>query len=378
MPADARLRIAFCVTELDPGGAERALVELVTRLDRTRFDPRVYCLSGRGALVDRLDAAGIKTVLLGARSRGDLGVLFRLKAALRQHPPHVLQTWLFHANLAGRIAGWWNGIPVIASGIRVAERRSRWPLRLDRWTGALVDVHVCVSEAVREFSQSVAGLDPGKLLVIPNGVDAQRFAIAAPLDLRSLGVPTGKPVLIAVGRLDRQKGFDLLLEAIARGRPFPGDPHCVVVGEGPERKNLESKRSELGLDPQVHFVGWQQDVAGILKRGAGFVLPSRWEGMPNVVLEAMAAGLPVVATDVEGVREVVVNGETGWVVKPGDPDALALAIREMLTEYLLGGKRGAAGAERVRRHFTWDGMTAAYEVLYERLLRESGASVPRG
>lgn len=370
MAADARLRIAFCVTELDPGGAERALVELVTRLDRTRFACRVYCLSGRGALVERLNAAGIETVLLEARSRADLGVVFRLAAALREQQPHLLQTWLFHANLAGRIAGWWSGIPVIAGGIRVAERRSRWPLRLDRWTERLVDVQVCVSESVRSFSQTVAGLDPRKLRVIPNGVDAQRFARGASFDLQSLGVPPGKPVLVSVGRLDRQKGFDLLLEAIARGGAWPGDPHWIVVGDGPERTRLELQRTALGLEACVHFAGWQPDVAGILQRANGFVLPSRWEGMPNVILEAMAAGLPVVATDVEGVRELVVEGETGWIVKPVDPGDLAEGMRKMLEEGPSGRRRGAAGAHRVQQHFTWDLMASAYQQLYESLMRE--------
>ena len=317
MPEDARLRIAFCVTELDPGGAERALVELATGLDRRRFSPRVYCLSGRGALVDRLEAAGIETVLLRARSRRDLGVVRRLKNELLRQRPHVLQTWLFHANLAGRLAGWWAGVPVILSGIRVAERRSTWPLRLDRWTQSLVDAHVCVSAAVRDFSQQVAGLDRRKLRVIPNGVDARRFAEAQAWDGRTVGIPPESPVMVAAGRLDRQKGFDLLLQAIAAGGPFPRDPHWVVVGEGPERANLERQIEERGLTQSVHLLGWRPDLPEILKGATGFVLSSRWEGMPNVVLEAMAAGLPVVAFDVEGVRELVVEQDTGWIVQIG-------------------------------------------------------------
>lgn len=370
MSEDARLRLAFCVTELDPGGAERALVELVTRLDRTRFAPRVYCLSGRGALVDRLEGAGIETVLLRARSRGDVGVVRRLKNELVRQRPHVLQTWLFHANLAGRLAGWWGGVPVIVSGIRVAERRSKWPLRLDRWTQRLVDAHVCVSESVCEFSERVAGLDQRKLRVIANGVEASRFAEAPPWDGGTLGIPPHSPVIVAAGRLDRQKGFDLLLQAIASGGRFPRDPHWVVVGEGPERNNLERQIVDLGLEGSVHLLGWRTDLPGILRGATGFVLSSRWEGMPNVVLEAMAAGLPVVATGVEGVRELVIEPETGWIVPPEDAGALTAALRELLADPAGGIRRGLAGAGRVREAFTWDRVCAAYSNLYCELCRE--------
>lgn len=370
MSEDARLRLAFCVTELDPGGAERALVELVTRLDRTRFAPRVYCLSGRGALVDRLEGAGIETVLLRARSRWDLGVVGRLKDELVRQRPHVLQSWLFHANLAGRLAGWWGGVPVIISGIRVAERRSKWPLRLDRWTQRLVDAHVCVSQSVCEFSERVAGLDRRKLRVIPNGVEASRFSQAPPWDGGTLGIPPESPVMVAAGRLDRQKGFDLLLRAIADGGRFPRDPHWVVVGEGPERKNLERQIAELGLQGSVHLPGWRADLPGILRAATGFVLSSRWEGMPNVVLEAMAAGLPVVATGVEGVRELVIDPETGWIVPPDDVVALTTALRALLTDPAGGVQRGVAGARRVRETFTWQRVCAAYSDLYCEMCRE--------
>lgn len=370
MSEDARLRLAFCVTELDPGGAERALVELVTRLDRCRFAPRVYCLSGRGALVDRLEGAGIETVLLRARSRADFGVVRRLKNELMRQRPQLLQTWLFHANLAGRLAGWWAGVPVIVSGIRVAERRSKWPLRLDRWTQRLVDAHVCVSQSVSDFSERVAGLERRKLRVIPNGVEAARFAEAAPWDGATLGIPPTAPVIVAAGRLDRQKGFDLLLRAIAAGGRFPRDPHWVVVGEGPERGNLERQIADLGLQGTVHLPGWRADLPGILRAATGFVLSSRWEGMPNVVLEAMAAGLPVVATGVEGVRELVIDPETGWIVPPDDTAALTAALRALLADPAGGVQRGLAGAQRVRETFTWEQVCAAYSDMYSELCRE--------
>jgi glycosyltransferase involved in cell wall biosynthesis len=176
-------------------------------------------------------------------------------------------------------------------------------------------------------------------------------------------------VIVAAGRLDRQKGFDLLLQAIAAGGPFPRDPHWVLVGEGPERANLERQIAERGLTGSVHLLGWRADLPAILKGATGFVLSSRWEGMPNVVLEAMAAGLPVVAFDVEGVRELLVERETGWIVSPEDAPALAAALRELLGDPAGGRKRGLAGVERVQALFTWERVCAAYSRLYLEMCR---------
>src|SRR5262249_49760711 len=142
--AAVRVRIAFCITDLDPGGAERALAQLVTRLDRGRWDPAVFCLSSGGALADALKRAAGPGVCLGARRSQPVRVLWRLARELRRFRPEILQTFLFHANLAGRIAARMAGVRHVVSGIRVAEKRSPVPLWLDRWTNKLVRLNVCV------------------------------------------------------------------------------------------------------------------------------------------------------------------------------------------------------------------------------------------
>ena len=157
---DARLRLALCITELEPGGAERALVRLATGLDRERFEPVVYCLAGqpahdRASLVESLEEAGVETHCLDGRgARNAMSVLRRLTRLFRAHRPHVVQTFLFHANLLGRIAARRAGVPRVVCGIRVAERRGRWRLWADRWTSGWVDMNVCVSQAVADFSRS--------------------------------------------------------------------------------------------------------------------------------------------------------------------------------------------------------------------------------
>ncbi|MSR58215.1 MAG: glycosyltransferase, partial [Planctomycetaceae bacterium] len=269
-------RIAFCITDLDPGGAERALVQLATRLDRGRWEPVVFCLSRPGDLVAVLKNAGISATCLGGRSAIDVGIVSRLRHEFRRFDPTIVQTFLFHANLAGRLAACWARVPWCVSGIRVAEKRARWPLWLDRLTNRLVVTNVCVSQAVMEFSAEVAGLRRDKLTVIPNGVDFASFATAAPLDLSTLGVPAGSRTLVAVGRLDRQKGLQYLISAAASLKKRHPDLHFVLVGDGPERGRLTFQASQLGLSGRIHFAGWRPDVPRVLRAASGLVLPSLW------------------------------------------------------------------------------------------------------
>lgn len=364
------IRIAFCITDLDPGGAERALVQLVTRLDRTRWEPAVYCLSGPGALVEVLHSAEIPVTCLGARGRTDLGVILRLKRELRRFRPEIVQTFLFHANIAGRLAGRLAGIPHCVSGIRVAERRSRWPLWLDRVTNRLVATNVCVSRAVADFSIKIAQLPRAKVVVIPNGVEIAPFVKAERLDLTALGLPASARVIIAVGRLDPQKGLVHLLEAFPTLVARHDDVHLLLVGDGPERARLTRIVAEQGLTHRVHFAGWRPDVPRLLKSAYCLALPSLWEGMPNVVLEAMAASLPVVATSVEGVDELVVPNQTGLIVPPESSVDLSAALELLLSDSDRARAMGQAGCKRVESQFSWDKAAASYAALYRQILGE--------
>lgn len=360
------IRIAFCITDLNPGGAERALVQLVTRLDRQRFDPHVICLSPPGRLAAVLQAASVPVTCLNARSRRDLGVVWRLSRTLQELRPAVLQTFLFHANLAGRLAARWAGVPHVFSGIRVAERRRNAYLRFDRWTERWVDRHVCVSHAVADFSRDTGRLDPRKLVVIPNGVDYSRFAQAAPLDLSGWKVTSTDEVWVTVGRLDPQKGpWDLLqaVKTLHRTRP---QLKFLWAGEGPLRNEMQDWIQAHGLLEVVQLIGWQEEIPGLLRAARGFVLSSRWEGMPNVVLEAMAAGLPVVSTRVEGVAEMITHGQTGWLVPDGGD--LAACWEYALNHPVETAVVARAGQQRVREHFTWDAMARQYMDLYEEAL----------
>lgn len=369
-------RIAFLITELDDGGAERAFVRIATGLDRSRWQVAVYCLSERGPLAEPLEQAGIEVTCLGL-PQGPSGVfskLWRAWQAVQQltnefieRPPMLVQTFLFHANVIGRLAANAAKIRNVVSGIRVAERRSRWRLTFDRATQGSVAKHVCVSEAVAKFSIEQSGLDPNKIIVIPNGVDFDRFQKAEPIEWQTLGLPSDAQVILSVGRLEAQKDPRSLLLAFGQiAAEFPA-AHLIFVGNGHLKDELSGEAHLKGLGARVHCVGRRSDVAQLLRASQVFALASQWEGMPNVVLEAAAAGTPIVATTVEGVSELLPSNEFGMLVKPGSASDLAAALRQILSDPTAARQRADCLQQRIAS-FSWESVIRRYDELYEALV----------
>lgn len=361
--------VTLVITDLDVGGAERALVALATGLDRRRWEVSVVALGAWGELADVLRGQGIETTCLGLSARNPVSGVSNLAAVLRQRGPRLVQSFLFHANIMSRLAATMAGRPWVVTGLRVAEREKRWHLKVDRLTSRLSAGAVCVSQGVLRFSVEEAGLDPARLVVIPNGVDSTLIERAARADRKLLGVTDEAHVALFVGRMEKQKGLDELLEAarvVASGRPAW---NLFLVGDGPLRGEIHGRLSrDSVLEAHVHFMGRRGDVPSLLKAADVLVLPSRWEGMPNVVLEAMAAGLAVVGTAVEGTEDLVIPGETGWLVPVGDVVGLEAALIEASDKPEERRKRGEAGRERVRRHFSQERVVAAYDRLWTAVL----------
>lgn len=370
----SQVPIAFVITGLQVGGAEGALVELATRLDRRRFKPVVYSLlpappAEQSALVQKLAAAEVRIEFLNARGWWSLPrVVGRLWRCFSRERPTLVQGFLFHANLVAALAAWLAGVPAVVTGIRVAEPR-RWHLRLARWTDWMVQRHVCVSRAVADYAVSSGGLPSEKLVVIPNGVDAERFINARPADLQSFGIRPGWRVVTFIGRLAPQKGLDLLIQQAASLFSQVPEVDLLLVGHGPARATLERQVRALNLSDRIHFAGWQADIPEILAASEVVVLPSRWEGMPNVVLEAMAAGKPVAAASVEGISELLGPGADAQSAPPED----ALAFRELVLFLLKAPHQAALLGEqnrlRATREFCIQKMIERYESLYTSLLQ---------
>jgi starch synthase (maltosyl-transferring) len=363
---DRPIPVALVITDLDVGGAERAMTALATGLDRRRWTPTVICLDRSGPLWDVLRHEGIATICLDAERRRPLSTLSRLRRALRSVKPALAQSFLFHANVATKLVAASAGVRYVVGGIRVAERRANAHLRLDRWTQRLSAGSVCVSEGVRRFSVEIGGIDPERLIVIANGIDPAPFVACEPSDRRDFGIPEGAPVALFVGRLDPQKGVDTLLDAVEIVRKERPEARLILVGDGPERAECESRAA--GWPDSVHVLGRRDDVPSLLALGDLLILPSRWEGMPNVVLEAMAASRAVIGTDIEGTNELVLPGATGWLVPPDDPRALASAWLDAIRDPARLRRFGHAGRIRVEAQFTPEQVVSQYDALWTQLL----------
>ena len=365
--------VALCITDLNVGGAENCLVELATRLDRNRFRPVVYCLSpaplpGETTLVPALQSAGVEVECLGARGTADfLAVVARLAHMLAGRKTQVLQSLLFHANIMGRIAAWRAGVPRVVCGIRVAQRHAAWRLWLDRMTHRMVDRYVCVSQSVASFTAGAAGLPADKLVVIPNGIDTSRFNDVQPADPANLGV-AGRRLVTFIGRLEAQKGIARLLTTASDWLRRLPDCDLLLVGKGPLETALRRQCHEMGIAQRVHFAGWRPDIPAILAASSLVALSSAWEGMPNVVLEAMASGLPVVATQVEGVCELLGPGfqEQSWPY--GKWQDFSDSVVRILSDRDVAVRLGRENRRRAEQYFTIERMVESYQDLWEQLL----------
>ena len=361
-------RIAFCITDLDPGGAERALAQIVKRLDGNEWEPAVYCLGPRGSIADVLEEAGVPVICLGARSRFGAKQFPKLVLELRRFQPALLQTMLFHANIAGRFAAKGAGIRRVICGIRVAERGHPRQLWMDRVTQSLVAQNVCVSVSVANFAVHEGGLSPEKVTVIPNGVDSESLAAAKPVDLTSLGIPADSQTLLFVGRLHPQKQPIVLLKAFEGLSRAYRNLHLLMVGDGPLARPLIQWTHAQNLADRVRFLGRCEDVPQLMKACTCLVLPSAWEGLPNVVLEAMACGLPVIATNVDGTSDVIETERTGLLVGSGSVQELASAVALLLSDSTQATNMAAAAQEHVSKTFTWDRCASQHVELYREAL----------
>lgn len=364
----APIRLALVITELFPGGAERCLVELACRIDRRRFSPVVYSLASqppddRQSLVQRLKQVEVPAHFLNLRSATQyFSGARQLAGLLREQQAEIVQTFLFHANVLGARAARLAGSPYLVTNIRVADPRW-WRSALERFGTVTAERIVCVSDEVKAFCR-VAGFAEKKLVVIPNGIDITPWRDARPADLQAFGVPAGRRVFLYVGRLDEQKGlapFFGELPAILRELP---EHDFLLVGDGKLKPALLQQAARSGIAQRVLFAGWQPAIHGIMAAADLLVLPSRWEGMPNVILEAMACGRPVVASRAEGVASLLGDSAEAQTAPPGDFRQIGTKIMAIVNNQQLAKDLGQKNQARAAQEFSLDAMIQRYEREY--------------
>lgn len=358
------IRVGFVIGQLTIGGAEGQLLELLRHLDR-HFLPTVYCLTATaGPVVADLEQQGIRVRIIGQRG---LRRAVRLGLLLRADQIDLVHSWLFIANgyaAAATLLGRTKPLITSARNCKVQGRFSRWVNTRAFGSSQAIVVN---SRDVEDYIVTHYDAPRPLIEVIHNGVDIERFHPASEWD-----APPA-PVVTNIGRLVRQKDQELFLEAAAAlHRELPA-VRFLIIGDGPLRERLEQRASELGIAEQVTFAGERRDIDALLRQSSLFWLTSRWEGMPNVVLEALASGVPVVATDVGGTRALIEDGVDGHIVASGDAAAFVRCSLPLLQDEVLY-ERFALAARRRAEGFSPQHMAQNFEALYDRLLEPSLAS----
>ncbi|HEY1065370.1 MAG TPA: glycosyltransferase [Pirellulales bacterium] len=366
-------RIVQIIPTLDQGGAEKQLTLLASGLDRSEFDVHVIALTRSGPLAARLEAAGVPLTVIGKRWKIDPFAYRRLEAELRRLRPDLVQTWLFAANSYGRVAARRAGVKRIIAGERCVDPWKRWhELAIDRRLAQFTDRIVVNSSGVREFYVS-RGLPAEKFTVIPNGIPPAPPATKSREESRAalraeLGLPQNAKLIALVGRLWPQKRVKDAIWATDLITFAGRECHVLVIGDGPQRDRLERYRMQVGVEKYVHFLGHRSDVPEVLAGCDLLWLTSEYEGMPNSIMEAMQAGLPVVATNIAGSADLVVEGETGFLVPVGDRQELASRTYRLFDDPDAATKLGAAGRARIAQEFSVAAMTNRFAELYRELL----------
>ncbi|MEO0617554.1 MAG: TIGR03088 family PEP-CTERM/XrtA system glycosyltransferase [Pseudomonadota bacterium] len=366
MTDDTRPLIVHVIHRLGTGGMENGLVNLINGLPTTHYRHAIVCMTESTAFRERIHDSAVAVYELHKRSGKDLGCYWRFLRLMRRLRPTIVHTRNLGtidlapiAALAGvpfRLHGehgWDNSDP---HGLNPRYRRLR------RICDRFIHGYVAVSEDIACWLRDHIGVDAARVRQIYNGVDTRKFS---PEGVRAaLPWADASQVIGTVGRLDPIKRFDALVEWLASRHSEHGDARLVIVGDGSERGSLERLIAEHGLDDRVWLAGNRPDVADIMRSLDVFVLPSRNEGISNTILEAMAIGLPVVATDVGGNCELIDRGLTGDLVSSEDRAALADAIAAYLEDDDRRAQHGAAARDRVLRQFSLDRMMHNYDELY--------------
>jgi glycosyltransferase involved in cell wall biosynthesis len=367
------LNVLQLIPTLDRSGAEKQMVMLAKGLPRDRFRVEVAALTRSGPLEAELDAAGIPVTVIGKSLKLDPIALARLARFLKAGSFDVVQTWIFAANTYGRVASRLAGIPVVVvAEMAVDLWKGRFDRLVDRRLATWCDRLVGNSHAVVDFYRGL-GVPDDRLAMIYSGVSDEEPPPVDPQAVRAeFGFAPEAPLVLFAGRLAEQKRVDDLLKALDLLQHVQPDVCTLIAGDGPLRERLEETAHGYHLDDKVRFLGHRNDVPRLLAAADLLVLPSSYEGLPNVVLEAMRFRKPVVATAAPGTTEVVVDGETGLLVPVGDVIVMTRAIRDLVRDPALARRLGEAGRARAEAHFGADTMVAHFAELYEHLARSKG------
>lgn len=368
-----KLKLILLTSVLNRRGGERMILKLALGLDPLRYDVRVVCLRPQVPFLGEFEKAGVRVTVLGMERYFQLRPLIELYRIFRRERPDLVHTHLYRDAVYGRPLARLAGVRGVVSTLQNSYVwRSRAQLFLDRLTSSCADRVTAVSDAVKRFAVEREHIPASKLVTIYNAIDHERFRVPPEVRERvrgELGLAQDEIAVGSTGALTRQKGFNYLIEAaplVLKSRP---EARFFIGGEGESEAELVRQRDAAGLGGRITFLGFRDDVPALLAAFDIFVLPSIFEGLPVSLVEAMAAGLPIVTTDVDGNCEAIGDGEAGIAVEPADPAALAGALLKLIKDPELRRKMGDRGRERAREIFDVRVMVSKYEAVYREALQ---------
>lgn len=330
-----RKKILHLITGLEIGGAEMMLLKTLPRMQND-FDNRVCCIIGHGPMGERLEKSGIPVYYLNLKNIFDLGIIWRFKKIIKEFKPDILVTYLIHADLFGRVLGRIFGIKKIVCSVRAKLIQFKYlPLLfLDALTSPLVTHYHFNSQTVADMYHKFFFLPKRKITVIPNGLETDKYNINIDIEKKKseLRVPQNKVIIGCVAKLRKQKGYKYLISAFTEVLKNNEDVFLLLVGDGNERKNIEKQIENLGISKNTLLLGNRDDIPELLQIIDIFVLPTLFEGMSNALMEAMAAGKPIIATDIPENKELIKDGISGILVPTKNPEAMCVALNDLINK----------------------------------------------
>ncbi len=368
-------KIFYLITNLHIGGTEKQLFDLIKRLDKAKFTPIACSLKGRGNTAQKISAMGHPVYACGMPDNPFLRPiafwlsLKKLASYIQDTRPDIIHTLLFRANFFGRLIGRLLHKEKIVSTVGVWDER-RIPLALEKITLPWAKRITFNSHWVARKFQNKTQCDPNVIRVIPNGVELEPFREAAQKRESTRGaldIPSDCKLVLSIGRLDKQKGFAYLIDAFAKLLEKGRNARLIIAGGGPLEISLQTQIAKLQRAEEIKLLGFRKDTPELLAASDCFVLPSLWEGSPNVILEAMAAGIPIVATNIGGTAELINDGKEGILVAPANANALTEGLERLLQNGQLAKNLGAAAIQKAKL-FSPENRAQDFQKIYDDLL----------
>jgi len=364
-----KIKIVYVIPTLDSGGAERFFVDLILNLDLDKFAPTFLLFKSGGLWLKELEEANIPIILLSKKYKIDLINFLKLFSNLKKIRPEIVHTQL-GGDFYGRIAAKILKVPVIISTEQNLNPEEKfWPNLFKKFTSCLADSIIAISSAVKNDLVSRYNIKPDKIKIIPNGVNIKKFlnySKTPDLPIKNVTFPR-KIILGTIGRLTKQKGQVILIKALAKLKNY--DFECLIAGVGSLEESLNNKIKSLNLSGKVKLVGKINDVPNFLNSLDAFIFPSIWEGQGIVLLEAALAGLPIIASEVDGIKDLLSN-ETAYLTKVGDVEDLSSKIAWLLNnlDSVTVRSRSNKLREEVINRYSIEKICAEYQKLYLSLL----------